>query len=46
MTGGCLAHGVPEPKAPSSLASEAGSDEGGIPGNGAGFRQDYSVQGQ
>lgn len=24
VTGGCLAHGVPEPKAPSSLASEAG----------------------
>ncbi|MCG8023575.1 MAG: hypothetical protein JAZ02_06285 [Candidatus Thiodiazotropha endolucinida] len=24
VTGGCLARGVPEPKAPSSLASEAG----------------------
>jgi hypothetical protein len=43
VTGECLAHGLPEPKAHSSLVSEAGSDEGGNPINGAGLRLDFKV---
>ena len=43
MTGERLAQGLPDPEAPSSLASAAGSDEGGTPIIGAGLRLDFSI---
>ena len=43
VTGECLALGLPEPKAHSSLVSEAGSDECGKPVNGAALRLDFKV---
>jgi hypothetical protein len=43
VTGECLAQGLLDPKAPSSLVSAAGSDEGGKPVNGAALRLDFKV---
>ena len=43
VTGERLAQGLLDPKAPSSLASAAGSDEGGKPVNGAALRLDFKV---
>ena len=43
VTGECLAQGLLDPKAHSSLVSAAGSDEGGKPVNGAALRLDFKV---